>query len=145
MSPLHSSKIKFTGHGGTPYQFLPQHGASTAECYGYENGMSVCTFESMSLNAGKLHIEHFAVSKTMIGKNYGEICLRDFAAMVQAQMPIISEITFDLGRSLTGSDIAQLAKARESLLKRIGAINICIRQSNASCKVVSAAWQKSAW
>ena len=145
LSLLHMPKITFTSYDGASYQFLPKGGFSTQDCCGYDNGKHVCTFETMSLSSNKLHVEHFAVSKPMIGKGYGESCLRHFAALVKVQMPYVCEITFDLGRSLTGSDISRLAQARKVLFENVGAVDICIRQCNTSSKVVGAAWKQQAW
>ncbi|WOB50954.1 hypothetical protein NYR97_06110 [Xanthomonas hydrangeae] len=141
----HSSKITFAGRSGQPYEFVPQHGFPASDCYGSEKDVAVCTFETMSLSTQALHVEHFAVTKAMAGRGYGERCLRDFAEMIQAQMPLVSEITFDLVRSLSGSDIARLAKAREALFQRLGAIQIGVRSPNQWCHVVSATWPRSSW
>ncbi|MFD1006761.1 hypothetical protein [Oceanisphaera ostreae] len=107
--------------------------------------MNIAYFQSMSISSEQLHIEHFAVDSELSQQGIGEEVLRNFAALVKVQAPTISQITFDLGRATSNSDVVKLAKARESLFKVIGAVNIKKHQPNSWCWVVSATWNIDKW
>lgn len=128
-------------HDGTSYQLIP----STPNCHAEEGNSCIGNIETMTLNANQLHIEHFAVDSSLIGKGRAELLLREFAALVRAQAPNITTMTFDLGRSTPTSDIAKLAQARVALFQRVGALNIQQRKPNPDSIVVSATWDRSKW
>ena len=138
--------IHFVGIGEANY-FLTTR---AADCYGYINGVPVCTFETMDVNGDFLHIEHFALRSNLIGRNLGEKCLRAFADLVRTQQPSIKCISFSLYRSTSKtkeceSRLLKLANARKNLLEKIGAVDISFKKPNQECYDVTGKWYKSQW
>jgi hypothetical protein len=138
--------IFFASRGMEPYIFTKY----PSDCYGYINGAHVCTFENMRIEADFLHIEHFALRIDQIGKKLGEKCLRDFAVLVELQLPHIDYISFSLYRSTSKTKNCQrkllkLANARKTLLKTLGARDIEQNKPNNECYNVTGKWYKNEW
>lgn len=134
-------RVMYCEFGGEPYELLPH----SPECYVKKGKKNIGYFQGMTIQASSLHIEHFAVDSSVIRQGKGERILRGFAALVKAQAPAISQIHFDLGRASSGTDLAELARARQALFVRIGAVNIQCRKPNAHSIVVSAMWPRAHW
>jgi len=138
--------IFFASRGMKPYIFTKY----PADCYGYINGVHVCTFENMHIEADFLHIEHFALRIDQVGKKLGERYLRDFAALVELQQPHIDCISFSLYRSSSETKNCQrkllkLANARKRLLKTLGARDVEQKKPNNECYNVTGKWYKNEW
>ncbi|WP_024873633.1 hypothetical protein [Tolumonas lignilytica] len=119
-------------------------------CYGYINDVSLCTFELMSIHENILSIDHFALNSRQIGKKYGELCLRAFAALVNEQNPKIEVIHFSLYRSTSlvknsEEKLLKLKNARVRLLESISAEEIQVNHPNNYCYDVTGKWHKSKW
>jgi predicted GNAT family acetyltransferase len=128
-------------YGGAKYQLQP----NAPDCYIKQGGRNIGFFETMTLYPDQLHIDHFAVDTSLIGKGHAVPLLKGFSALVKEQAPQIKYISFDLGRATSGSDITKLAQARAALFQRIGAIDVQQKQPNPNCIVVSATWEQTKW
>jgi hypothetical protein len=133
-------------HGNTPYDPRVNHG----EYYGYIGHEHVCTFERIELIESTVKVNHFALHEAFIGQDWGETCLRTFAASVASQIPNINKIDFGLYQSTEGTKadlvkLKKLADAREALLKKIGASEITKTQLNSECWEVTGSWPKDFW
>lgn len=134
--------IRYCMYDGGPYMMtlsLPP------DCYVKKGQRSLATFETLSIKNTTLHIDHFAVDKDLQGSQVAEIVLRGFAQLVAKQTPEITQITFDLHRSVGKDDIQKLADARFALLNRIGAEEVSKRKPNRHCICVAGRWDKERW
>lgn len=129
-------KIRYTGYGGEDYKF----GDYPDSCYVRKGDSPVAYFQSMMISADSLIVGHFAIDSAYAGKGVGEMVLRGFANLLDAQIPSVISIQFRLERATSGSDLERLAAARVALLSRVGAKNI--EKINTTVKGV---WYKSDW
>lgn len=67
-------------------------------CKGYTPGSKKqrCTFEELEYSKSKVTVNHFALHDDWIGNGKGEVCVRAFAKMIEAQKPTIETIEFAL-------------------------------------------------
>lgn len=142
-----SKDLIFKDISNNPFRLLITR---VSDCYGYIDGVNVCTFETMHIEGNLLHINHFALVTDLIGTNFGETCLRAFAALVETQQPSINCISFSLHRSTSETKkseqiLLKLANARIRLLENLGAINIELKKPNNECYDVTGKWYKNRW
>ena len=121
------------------------HPPIVPDCVVKEGNREIAYFETMNLNGSVLHVDHFALSLSQVGNRRADEVLRGFANLVSRQLPEVDVIAFDLFRCGSSSDIYKLAKARASLLERIGATDIRRFEPNNDRIVVSGKWEKISW
>ena len=110
--------------------------------FGYLGNIQVCAFENLLWGERTLSVGHFGVMEQYIGMDIGTRSIRDFAALISKQVPLIEEIHFNFSRSTSETDIELLANARVRLLEKIGASEIDISKPTSDCYVVTGIWRK---
>lgn len=135
--------IRYLGCNGVPYSLA----GGTPDCYVKAGSEPIATFETLSLrdNGNVLHIDHFALNSSRTRNGLGEITLRGFARLVAEQLPEVDQITFELYRSLPGTDLEKLAQARFDLLERVGAHDVAKVRPNNHCICVRGTWTRVSW
>lgn len=150
--PVQFGGIDFVDLQQKPYRYFSSSkerlpSGKMPDCWGYDGGEHLCTFELIHINQNVLSFKHFAVRNKFIQE--GKECLLAFAQVVASQHPQIDTIQGEVHRSGNTKDVRKLAQARMQCFQAIGAtVAEPVEVTNPFNELnitVSATWKKQYW